>query len=146
MSIALGSDHAGFALKELVKEYLQSRNIAVTDMGCYNADRVDYPDFAVKVAKSVVAGDHEFGVLVCGTGIGISITANKIKGVRAALCCNEYMAEKARQHNDANILALGGRTTTADEAKKIVDKFLSTSFEGGRHKLRVDKIHDLTGK
>ncbi len=146
MSIALGSDHAGFELKEIVKEYLQSKSISVTDMGCYNAERVDYPDYAIKVSQSVAAGEFEFGILVCGTGIGISITANKIRGIRAALCCSEYMAEKARQHNDANILAMGGRTTSAEEAKKIIDKFLTTSFEGGRHKLRVDKIHDLTGK
>jgi len=146
MLIALGSDHAGYALKEKVKEYLEKLNIEVKDFGCYNEDVVDYPDYAVKVAKSVVAGENELGILVCGSGIGISITANKIKGIRAALCCSEYMAKMARQHNNANVLAMGGRTTSPEEAEKIVAAFLNTVFEGGRHADRVEKIHFLTGK
>ncbi len=146
MSIAVGSDHAGYELKEKVKAYLEKNNIKVSDFGCFANESVDYPDYAVKVAKSVVAGENEWGILICGTGIGISITANKIKGIRAALCCSEYMAKMARKHNNANILAMGGRTTTPDNAEKIIEVFLNTEFEGGRHAVRVKKIHDLTGK
>ncbi len=146
MSIAVGSDHAGYELKEKVKGYLEKLNVEVRDFGCFNNDRVDYPDYAVKVAKSVVAGENEYGIIICGTGIGVSITANKIKGIRAALCCSEYMAKMARQHNNANVLAMGGRTTTPEEAEKIVTIFLNTDFEGGRHANRVEKIHDLTGR
>lgn len=146
MSIAVGSDHAGYELKEKVLLYLKKLNFKVKDFGCYDDSRVDYPDYAIKVANSVVSGENKLGIIICGTGIGISITANKIKGIRAALCCSEYMAKMARQHNDANILAMGGRTTTPEEAEKMVAAFLNTEFEGGRHADRVEKIHSLTGK
>ncbi|MBN2412579.1 ribose 5-phosphate isomerase B [candidate division KSB1 bacterium] len=146
MSIAVGADHAGYELKEKVKEYLEKMDIKVRDFGCFSNENADYPDYAVKVAKSIVAGENEWGILICGTGIGISITANKIKGIRAALCCSEYMAKMARKHNNANILAMGGRTTSSEEAEKMIAVFLETEFEGGRHADRVKKIHDLTGK
>jgi len=146
MSIAVGSDHAGYELKEKVKQYLERLNEEVNDFGCFSKSRVDYPDYAIKVARSVIAGENKWGIIICGTGIGISITANKIKGIRAALCCSEYMAKLARRHNNANILAMGGRTTTPEKAEKIVKVFLNTNFEGGRHANRVEKIHALTGK
>jgi len=146
MSIAVGSDHAGYDLKEKVKQYLKNQNIEVKDLGCFKDEQLEYPDYAVKVAKSVVSGENEYGIIICGTGIGISITANKIKGIRAALCCSEYMAQMARQHNNANVLAMGGRTTSDEEAEKIVAAFLNTDFEGGRHANRVEKIHFLTEK
>ncbi len=146
MSIAIASDHAGFELKEQIIQYFEKREIEYKDYGVYENTRVDYPDYGVKVAQKVVAGEHEKGVVICGTGIGVSITANKIKGARAALCCCDYMAEMARKHNDANILALGGRTTTIDLAIRMIDIFLKTHFEGGRHAVRVDKIHSLTGR
>ncbi len=146
MTIAIGSDHAGFDLKQEIIKYLQELEFNVEDFGTYSAERVDYPDYAIKVAHSVTSGENQFGILVCGSGIGISITANKVRGIRAALCCSEYMAEMARKHNNANILAMGGRTTPPELAKKIIDVFFSTEFEGGRHLTRVNKIHTLTGK
>lgn len=146
MSIAVGSDHAGFELKEQIVHYLKSKNIDYTDIGVYENKRADYPDYGVKVAKMVTSGENDLGIIVCGTGIGISISANKVKGARAALCTSEYMVEMARKHNNANILALGGRTTTIDMAVRIIDLFLSTEFEGGRHADRVEKIHSLSGR
>lgn len=144
MSIAVASDHAGYPLKKLIVEYLTEKKVDFLDYGVFSEERADYPDFGVLVARAVVSGKHQFGIIICGTGIGISIAANKISGARAALCCNEYMAEMARRHNNANIIALGGRTTTIDLAARMIDVFLSTEFEGGRHALRVDKIHALT--
>ena len=146
MSIAIGSDHAGYTLKQEICEYFDQQNIEYTDYGTESPERVDYPDFGIKVAKQVVAGAHNVGIIICGTGIGISISANKVKGARAALCCSDYMAEMARKHNNANILALGGRTTTIDYALRMIHIFLHTEFEGGRHGNRVDKIHSLTGR
>jgi len=146
MSIAVGSDHAGYPLKKEVVAHLERRNITFMDYGTAGEQRVDYPDFANLVAEAVSSRKFERGIIICGTGIGVSITANKRSGVRAALCCSEYMAEMARKHNDANILALGGRTTPPELALKIVDLFLDTDFEGGRHTRRVQKIHSLTGK
>jgi ribose 5-phosphate isomerase B len=144
LNIAIGSDHAGFELKKKLIEYLSENKIEYFDFGCYSEERVDYPDFAVKVANAVAPGTYQKGIVICGTGIGVSITANKIKGIRAALCCSEYMAEMAVKHNDANVLALGGRTTTPRRAVKILHVFLNTRFEGGRHAIRVQKIHSLT--
>lgn len=146
MSIAIASDHAGFELKQQIIDYFEHNNIAYTDYGVDNLDRVDYPDYGVLVGKKVAAGAHEKGVIMCGTGIGISISANKVRGVRAALCHNCYMAEMARKHNNANIIAFGGRTTTIDIAVRMINIFLKTPFEGGRHVVRVDKIHSLTGR
>jgi ribose 5-phosphate isomerase B len=146
MSIAVASDHAGFELKKQILDYFAQQNIACKDLGTFTDQRVDYPDFGVMAAREVVAGNYSFGIIICGTGIGISISANKINGARAALCCNEYMAEMARKHNNANILALGGRTTTIDIAVRIIEVFLHTDFAGGRHAERVAKIHALTGR
>jgi RpiB/LacA/LacB family sugar-phosphate isomerase len=144
MKIAIGSDHAGFDLKKKLILSFKKNKIEYFDFGCYTEERVDYPEFAVKVARAVAQGKFDRGILICGTGLGVSITANKISGIRAALCCTEYMAEMARKHNDANILALGGRTTVPRKALKILHVFLNTDFEGGRHGARVQKIHSLT--
>ena len=141
MKIALGADHAGFELKEKIKEYLLKKGgIEIVDKGTNSKESVDYPKYGHLVAKSIVEKKVDFGILVCGTGIGISIAANKIKGIRAANCTNTTMARLARQHNDANILALGARIVGDVLALDIVDEFLSASFEGGRHQKRVDQI------
>lgn len=140
--IAIGCDHGGYALKlELIK-YLKEHNIEFTDYGC-NGEPVDYPDIAEKVCKEIVAGKAEKGVLICGTGIGISIAANKIKGIRAALCSDWYSAKYTRLHNDANVICMGGRTIGPGLAAELLDVFLNTEFEGGRHAVRVDKIKKL---
>jgi RpiB/LacA/LacB family sugar-phosphate isomerase len=146
MPLAIASDHAGFELKESICQHLRDAGIEFVDLGCHNPDRVDYPDFAMQAARKVAAGECERGILICGSGIGMSIVANKVKGIRAALCCDTYMAKVARQHNDANILALGGRTTCVEKALEIVDLFLNTAFEGGRHQIRVEKINSFTGR
>ena len=141
MKIALGADHAGFELKEKIKEYLLKKGgIEVIDKGTNSKESVDYPKYGHAVAKSIVGKEADFGILICGTGIGISIAANKIKGIRAANCTNTTMARLSRQHNDANILALGARIVGDVIALDIVDEFLSASFEGGRHQKRVDQI------
>jgi ribose 5-phosphate isomerase B len=145
MNLALGSDHAGFRYKEELSTYLQSLGHSVRDFGTHSLDSVDYPDFAAAVAHSVASNEAEFGVLVCGSGIGVSITANKVNGVRAANCLTEEMARLARQHNNANVVTVGERLVSLDAAKAIVSAFLETAFEGGRHAGRVQKIHDLTG-
>ena len=136
----IGSDHGGLELKEAVKAALTSRGIDVDDYGTDNVDSVDYPDFAEKVAGAVSRGDATQGILVCGTGIGMSITANKFPGVRAALATDEFMAQMAKEHNNANILVLGGRVLQVDLALKMVNVWLDTAYEGGRHQLRLDKI------
>lgn len=139
MMVIIGSDHAGFAMKEIIKEYLSGLNYQFEDVGTFNEDSVDYPDFAKKVAKKVQNSDN-FGILICGTGLGMSMSANRFAGVRCALCHDAYTAEFARKHNNANILAFGGRTTGVEIAKQMVYIFLNTSFEGGRHQRRVNKI------
>ncbi|NLP10292.1 ribose 5-phosphate isomerase B [bacterium] len=144
MSIAIASDHAGFELKKAVVAYLERRRLEYLDLGVRSEERVDYPDYGYAAAQAVASGQCAMGIIICGTGIGISITANKVRGIRAALCCSEYMAEMARKHNDANMLALGGRVISPEMAEKIVDVFLQTDFEGGRHAQRVQKIHQLT--
>lgn len=141
--IALGSDHGGFELKEAVKALLVERGIPVLDMGTDNGNSVDYPDFGEKVARKVSTGEAEKGVLVCGTGIGMSIVANKFPGVRAALAADPYMAKMAKQHNNANILVLGGRVSDENEAREMVATWLDSAFEGGRHQGRLDKITAL---
>lgn len=141
--ISLGSDHAGFELKEYIKEYLQSitdHKLDINDWGCYSEERVDYPDFAHKVAGDITEGKSDLGILVCGSGNGISMTANKWKDIRCALCWNSEITEMARLHNDANILSLPGRYITKEEAIKCIDVFLNTQFEGGRHSDRISKI------
>ena len=142
--IVIGSDHGGFALKEAIKALLQARSIDVQDLGTNNGDdSVDYPDFGESVARKVSLGEAEKGVLVCGTGIGMSIVANKFPGVRAALAADTYMAKMAKQHNNANILVLGGRVLDENEAREMVATWLDSSFEGGRHQARLDKISAL---
>lgn len=140
MKIATGSDHAGFKLKETVRKYLLEKGIEVKDFGTYTEDSVDYPDFAHPVANAVENKEVDFGIIMCGSGNGINMAANKHKGIRAALSWNAEIAKLARQHNDANILTLPGRFIEEAEALKAVDVFLETSFEGGRHQKRVEKI------
>lgn len=140
MRIALGADHAGYQLKENLKAYLQGRGHAVDDCGTASAASCDYPDFAREVAARVASGAAERGILICGTGIGMAIAANKTPGVRAAKVNSEYEAQLSRQHNDANVLTLGARILGEEQAKKIVDVWLATPFAGGRHQRRVDKI------
>ena len=141
--IAIGCDHGGFELKEEIVKHLKERNIEYKDFGCYDTSSVDYPEYAKAVAKAVVSQECEKGILVCGTGIGISIAANKVKGIRAALCTDCFMAEATRQHNDANVLALGGRVVGVGLALKIVDTFLDTEFSNDeRHIRRINQIED----
>lgn len=146
MNIAIGSDHAGFTRKQEILAYLQAQGHKVKDLGTYSKDSMDYPDIAVDVAKLVASREVERGILICGSGIGVSIVANKTEGVRAANCLNEEMASLSRQHNDANVLTLGERLVDTKTALSMVDVFLTTPFEGGRHEQRVNKIHDLTGR
>ena len=141
--IGIGSDHGGYALKESIKKHLDEQGLAYRDFGTDSEESCDYPVFAEAVARAVVSGEVEKGILICGTGIGISIAANKVKGIRAALCGDCYSAEFTRRHNDANILAMGARVTGSGLACKIVDTFLSTDFEGGRHAKRVALISEL---
>ncbi|HLT58590.1 MAG: ribose 5-phosphate isomerase B [Limnochordales bacterium] len=143
MRIAIGSDHAGFDLKSELIAYLEGAGHTVEDMGTSGRASCDYPDFARAVAEAVAAGRHDRGILICGTGIGMSIAANKVAGVRAALCGEPYSARLAREHNDANVLCLGARVTGPGLAQAIVAAFLSGEFEGGRHARRVDKIRSL---
>ena len=143
MKIALGADHAGFPLKEKIKEFLQNKGYEVLDMGTHSAESVHYPNFAEKVARAVQKGEADRGILICGTGIGMSITANKFKGIRAALCTNEYMARMSRRHNDANVLCLGERVLGVELALSIVEAWLEEEFEGGRHEVRVKLISDI---
>ena len=140
MKVAIGADHAGFSLKEKLKKYLQEKNIEVKDFGPTSEQSVDYPDFAHPVASAVEKKEFNFGLLMCGSGNGINMTANKHAGIRSALCWNSEIAKLARQHNNANILTLPARFIEEAEAKKCVDVFLSTPFEGGRHEGRVKKI------
>ena len=140
MKIAIGSDHAGFELKQEVIAYLNAKNISVEDKGCYSLERADYPDFGRAVALSVLNKDADLGILMCGSGNGINMSANKHNGIRAALCWNEEIATMAKQHNDANILTLPARYITLEEAKKCIDAFLNNEFEGGRHADRIKKI------
>ncbi len=146
MQIALASDHAGFAYKERLRQLLQEAGHQVQDHGAYSEESSDYPDFAVSAAQAVARGEADYGILICGTGIGVSIVANKIAGVRAANCCTEEMARLSRQHNDANVLTVGARLLPFEQVWRIVEVFLTTPFEGGRHARRVEKIHRLTGR
>ena len=141
--IAIGSDHAGFGLKEEIRDYLDELGIEYTDCGVYGTDSCDYPVYGEKVARAVASGQAERGIVICGTGLGISITANKVKGIRCAVCGDCYSAEMARLHNDANVLALGARVTGGGLARKIVQIFLGTEFAGGRHAQRVALIGAL---
>jgi ribose 5-phosphate isomerase B len=140
MKIAIGSDHGGFKLKEYLRQFLLKAGHKVRDYGCFSENPVDYPDIARPLAKAVAQKRYAFGILVCGTGIGVSMVANKVPGIRAALCHNIFTAQMAREHNNANILCLGGRVLSRPLAQQIVQKFLSASFTGGRHLRRVKKI------
>lgn len=140
MRLYVGSDHAGFALKEQVREHLEQEGHEVVDVGTHSEDSVDYPDFARQVGEAVAAGDAEYGILVCGSGLGMAIAANKVDGVRAVQVMDTEMAKMSRMHNDANVVTLAGRYTEPATADAIVDTFLATAFEGGRHQNRVDKI------
>ena len=143
MKIAVASDHGGFALKEEIKKYLISEGIEVIDLGTDSEESVDYPVYGKLCGEAVASGKADRGIVCCSTGIGISMVANKIKGIRCALCTDAYMAEMTRKHNDANMLALGGKTTDTDTALTITKTWLETEFEGGRHKRRVDMINEM---
>ena len=143
MIIAIGSDHGGYRLKEEVKKYLDEKNIEFVDLGCESEEAVDYPDIASKVAKEVQSKKYDQGILICRSGIGMSIVANKFKGIRCALCHNEYTAKYARLHNNANILAMGADDLTTGEAVCILRMWLATSFEGGRHEERLKLIEEI---
>lgn len=140
IKLAIASDHAGYEFKEKLKEYLGSKNYTLKDFGTYSTESVDYPDFAHPLAIAVEKGEYLFGITLCGSGNGISMTANKHQGIRSALCWNKEISELARLHNDANVCSIPARFVSFDEAKEIVDAFLNTSFEGGRHLKRVEKI------
>lgn len=143
MTISIGSDHAGFAYKEVIKAMLMAEGHEVVDVGTTSEERADYPDYGIAAAALVANGSARYGVLVCGSGIGISIAANKVSGIRAANCTSVEMAALARQHNDANMVAVGQRLVSQEQALDIVRTFLTTEFEGGRHAQRVEKIHLL---
>lgn len=138
--IIIGADHAGFSLKEKLKGFLAEKGLDVVDAGTYSGDPVDYPDFGRKVAESISSGVMKRGILICGSGIGMSITANRFPGVRGALCLDAEAARLSRRHNDSNVLILAGRRTDDETAKEIVTAWLETDFEGGRHRTRLDKI------
>jgi len=146
MKIALGSDHGGLSLKNEIIKHLESKNIQITDFGTYTEDSCDYPDYALKVAEEVAAKKSELGILICGTGIGIGIAANKVPGIRAALCSDTFSAHASREHNDANILTLGQRVIGTGLALDIVDTFISAKFQGDRHQKRIDKISEIEKK
>ena len=140
MQIVIGADHGGFELKEILRNHLEERGIHTMDAGCFGPESVDYPDIALEVARRVAAGMADRGILLCGTGIGISIAANKVPGIRAALCHDHFTARMAAAHNNANILCMGGRTTGPETAKDMVDVWLDTAYEGDRHQRRLAKI------
>ena len=142
---AIGSDHGGYALKQEIMKHLSERGIAYRDYGTYSEESCDYPDYGEAVGRAVASGECERGIVVCGTGIGISIAANKVRGVRCALCGDCFSAQMAREHNDANVLALGARVLGTGLALKIVDTFLDTAFAGGRHERRVAKLMAIEG-
>ena len=143
MTIAIGSDHAGFPLKQVVKLWLEEHGYEVDDLGTYDTKSVDYPDYAAAVAHAVAEGKVDRGILICGTGIGMSMSANKVPGIRAALCTDVYTARMSRRHNDANVLCMGARVIGPGVAESIVEAWLSEEFEGGRHARRVGKINAL---
>jgi ribose 5-phosphate isomerase B len=143
MKIALASDHGGYEIKKNIAEYLDQNGYAFHDFGSGPGEKADYVDFGVEALQAAAAGKYDRSILVCGTGIGMSMVANKFKGIRAALCCDKYMAEMSRQHNNANCLTLGGRILSRDQAVLIVQTWLQEEFEGGRHQRRLDKIEAL---
>jgi len=143
MKIAMGADHAGYLLKDRIRQYVTDRGHQVVDEGTNTSDSVDYPDYALRVAEDVAAGRAERGILVCGSGIGMAIAANKVPGIRAANISNEYEAQMSREHNNLNVLTLGGRIFEESDAMHIVQIWLDTPFSGGRHSARLEKIHEI---
>ncbi len=143
MKIAIGCDHGGLEHKNAIREHLENRGFTVRDFGIHEAVSVDYPDIALPVAKSIASGECQLGILVCGTGIGMSLAANKVRGIRAAACSDHFSAKYTRLHNNANILCLGGRVIGVGTALELADLFVDTTFEGGRHQNRIDKITDI---
>ena len=142
MKVGIASDHAGFNEKNQIIKFLENKNIEIIDFGCKSEESVDYPDYGHLLSKSLIRKEIDKGILIWGTGIGISIAANKNKGIRAALCCNEFHAEMSRKHNDANIIAFGSRTTDVKNMFRMIDIFLNTDFEAGRHLDRLNKIEN----
>lgn len=140
MKIAIAADHGGFELKENLKKYYEKQGIILKDLGTYSSDSVDYPDIAEEMCKNILEASSDLGILICGTGIGISIAANRHKGIRAAVLYNDDVARLAREHNNANIIVFGGRTMTQEEVVRRIDVFLNSSFEGGRHSCRIGKM------
>lgn len=143
MKIAIGSDHVGYELKLVIEEFLKEKEITYKDFGAFSNERVDYPDFSIQVANSVASGEYDRGILICGTGVGISIAANKVDGIRAVVCSEPYSALLSRQHNNTNVLAFGSRVVGKDLAKMIVEQWLNGEYEGGRHQRRLDKIGEI---
>ena len=141
--IAVGSDHGGLELKQAICQMLQSRGLEFSDLGPFSASSVDYPEFGEKIATAVAAGDFATGILICGTGIGMSIAANKVDGIRAALVHDSFTAQMAKEHNNANVLVLGGRVLSVELGCRLVEVWLDSTFEGGRHQMRLDKIHQI---
>ncbi|MBE6906900.1 MAG: ribose 5-phosphate isomerase B [Ruminococcaceae bacterium] len=148
MMIALGSDHVGIELKRVIMQYLDEKGLAYKDFGTFDTERCNYPEYALKAANAVVSGECDKGILCCGTGIGISIAANKVKGIRCVVCSEPYSALLSRQHNNTNMLAMGSRVVGGDLAKMIVEQWLTGVYEGGRHQVRVDQMKEIeeTGK
>ncbi len=146
MRVAIGSDHGGWRLKECIVAYLQEKGIVYRDFGTFSQEAVDYPDFALEVAEAVRSGEYDRGILCCGTGIGVAIAANKVPGIRAALCHDTFSARASREHNDANILTLGERVIGNGLAREIVEVWLQAEFQGGRHARRVEKIAGIEEK
>ncbi len=146
MKIGIGNDHTAFDLKNIIKAHLEGQGYEVVDYGSYSSERCNYPEFGEKVARAIAAGEVELGVLICGTGVGISLAANKVKGIRAAVCSEPYTAQLVRRHNNAQIIAFGARVVGDEMAKMIVDEFLNAKFEGGRHQMRVDMIMDIENR
>lgn len=143
MKVAIGCDHGGFALKEAVRGYLSTHGVEYEDFGAFSTESVDYVPIAAKAARAVASGNADYGVLICSTGLGISMAANKVKGIRAAVCTNEFCAEMTRRHNNANILCMGGKVVDEETGVKLVEIFLNTEFEGGRHQRRIDQISQI---
>lgn len=141
--IVLGCDHGGFELKNLIIEHLKEKGVEYKDVGCFTPASVDYPEIAVALCNEITSGNAELGILVCGTGIGMSMAANKVKGIRAACCSDTFSARLTRMHNNANVLCMGGRVVGPGLAMDLVDNFIFTEFEGGRHQRRVDKITEI---
>ena len=141
--LVIGSDHGGFLLKQEIKKHLEEKGVDFVDVGCYDENSVDYPDVAKAACDKITSGECDIGILICGTGIGISMAANKVKGIRAAVCSEPYSARLTVQHNNANIIAFGARVVGSELAKMIVDEFFGAEFEGGRHQKRIDMISEI---